>query len=160
MLVRVVSGGQTGVDRAALDAAMTAGIAIGGWAPKGRRAEDGTIPSAYPLRETPARRYTQRTEWNVRDADATLALTRGAVSGGTRLTIDLAHLAARPLLVIDLAGDVDAESAAADVRDWIEGERIGTLNVAGPRESQAPGIYKQARGLLDRAFAPQTEACS
>ena len=88
---KVVSGGPTGVDRAALDAACALGLALGGWCPRGRRAEDGAIPAEYPLRETPGEDYAERTEWNVRDASATLVLTRGQPSPGTALTIELAR---------------------------------------------------------------------
>src|SRR5512134_3746342 len=100
---RVVSGGQTGVDRAALDAALALGLPCGGWCPRGRRAEDGAIPLHYPLRETPTARYPQRTEWNVRDSDGTLILTRGRPRGGTAYTISVARRLGRPLLVVDLA---------------------------------------------------------
>jgi predicted Rossmann fold nucleotide-binding protein DprA/Smf involved in DNA uptake len=102
MLRQVVSGGQTGVDRAALDAALEAGIPCGGWCPKGRIAEDGRLPSRYPLRETPSDSYAQRTEWNVRDSDGTLILTRGALDGGTALTEKCASKLGRACLVIDL----------------------------------------------------------
>jgi hypothetical protein len=141
---RVVSGGQTGVDRAALDAALELGIPCGGWCPRGRRAEDGAIGPRYPLRETPSPDYAQRTEWNVRDSDGTLVLVRGEPSGGTALTIQLANALGRPALVVDpnVAGE------AARVRDWIARSGIRTLNVAGPRESGSPGIYMEAVHLL------------
>lgn len=149
MLQLIVSGGQTGVDRAALDAALAAGLACGGWCPRGRRAEDGAIPSRYPLRETPGTGYPERTAWNVRDSDATLVLTRGRPRGGTALTIGLARRAGRPLLVVDLA----VAAAAGDVSDWIGREGIRTLNVAGPRESEAPGIHAAATRFLGAVFA-------
>ena len=88
---RIVSGGQSGVDRAALDVARELGYPTGGWCPKGRRAEDGPIDDGYPLIETPSDRYVQRTRWNVRDSDGTLILLRGAAEGGTRITIEFAH---------------------------------------------------------------------
>src|SRR5204862_1053873 len=90
MIARVVSGGQTGVDRAALDVALGLGLPCGGWCPKGRRAEDGPLPERYPLRETPWSGYPQRTQWNVRDSDGTLVLLNGEPDRGTRLTIELA----------------------------------------------------------------------
>jgi hypothetical protein len=147
-VLNVVSGGQTGVDRAALDAARAAGLPIGGWCPRGRLAEDGPIPAEYPLRETPSDDYAERTEWNVRDADATLVLTRGRPSPGTALTIELARRLDRRLLVLDLRDSPDPTAIATFVR---EGE-IAVLNVAGPRESQSPGIGQEARAFLERAF--------
>jgi hypothetical protein len=142
----IVSGGQTGVDRAALDAAMELGIEAGGWCPRGRRAMDGSIDARYPLRETPSRAYSQRTEWNVRDSDATLILCRGCMSGGTRLTAEIAARYGRPLLVLDLeSGPVSAEAM-----EWIRTHGSGVLNVAGPREEGAPGIQVQALELLLR----------
>jgi predicted Rossmann fold nucleotide-binding protein DprA/Smf involved in DNA uptake len=145
-LTRIISGGQTGVDRAALDMALARGIPCGGWCPQGRRAEDGTIPARYPLTETPTADYPQRTEWNVRDADATLVLTHGEPAGGTALTADLAHRLGKPLLVVDLAADLDPDA----VRSWLVKERVRVLNVAGPRESTFPGVYALARAFLQR----------
>jgi len=147
-MLKVVSGGQTGVDRAALDAARAAGLPCGGWCPRGRRAEDGPIDRAYPLTETPSEAYAQRTEWNVRDSDGTLVLTRGRPSGGTAFTITVARRQRRPFLVLDLADDPKPEEA----RRWLESGRIAVLNVAGPRESQSPGIGGEARGFLERLF--------
>jgi hypothetical protein len=144
VISRIVSGGQTGVDRAALDAARELGFLCGGWCPRGRRAEDGPIPAGYPLRETPSEDYAQRTEWNVRDSDGTLVLTRGRPTGGTALTLALARRLGRPLLVLDL----DARPEPRAVRAWSEAEGVATLNVAGPRESQQPGIHAQARRFL------------
>lgn len=146
---RIVSGGQTGVDRAALDVAAELGLERGGWCPRGRRAEDGRIDERYPLRETPLRDYAQRTEWNVRDSDATLILARGPLRGGTALTRDIARRYRRPLLVVDL----DRPPAAAEVRDWLEREGVRVLNVAGPRESGAPGIRAQAAAYLREVLA-------
>jgi hypothetical protein len=142
--VRVISGGQSGVDRAALDAAIETGLETGGWCPRGRRAEDGPIPRRYPLRETPMRAYSQRTEWNVRDSDATLILYRGGLHGGTRLTAGLAVRYGRPRLMLDL----DTRPDPAIARDWIAAQGVRVLNVAGPREAGAPGIYAQARAFL------------
>lgn len=144
-LMRIISGGQTGVDRAALDAAMAHGVACGGWVPRGRRAEDGRIPARYPLRETRSAAYGERTRLNVRDADATLILTRGRPSGGTARTIDFAHQLQRPHLIVDLAADADA----AATRAWLAGLAVRVLNVAGPRESGCPGIFEEALAFLD-----------
>src|SRR4051795_934021 len=129
MLSRIVSGGQTGVDRAALDVALELGLACGGWCPQGRRAEDGPIPLHYPLRETPWDGYPQRTEWNVRDSDGTLVLTQGEADRGTALTINLARRYKKPCLVLDLNDQPDP----AAVRAWAERHSVRELNVAGPR---------------------------
>lgn len=144
----VVSGGQSGVDRAALDVALDLGLRAGGWCPAGRWAEDGTIPVRYPLRETPSADIEQRTEWNVRDSDGTLVLTRGEPAGGTLRTIDLAQRMNRPVFVVD----VDHPPSADAIRAWIEAVDIRVLNVAGPRESEAPGIGAAAEGLLRVVF--------
>lgn len=143
-LRKIMSGGQTGVDRAALDAARELGITIGGWCPKGRRAEDGAIAKHYPLVETRARNYAQRTEWNVRDTTATLVLTAGKIAGGTALSVQLAKEMARPCLVVCLDGGEDAGA----VRRWLAGHRVETLNIAGPRESELAGIHARAKSFL------------
>ena len=142
---RIVSGGQSGVDRAALDVALAAGIPCGGWCPAGRAAEDGPIAARYPLAETPSPAPEQRTEWNVRDADATLVLVRAAHAGGTAFTLDCARRLARPVRVVDLASAADP---GAEIRAWLDAERPRVLNVAGPRESESPGIGAAARELL------------
>jgi hypothetical protein len=141
----IVSGGQTGVDRTALDVAIELGLPHGGWCPRGRRAEDGPIAEDYELRETESSEYHVRTEQNVIDSDATLVLTRGEPVGGTALTIRFAHKHARPLLVVDLAR---SDTSPADGRDWIITGGYHVLNVAGPRESQQPGIAKEAAEFL------------
>jgi hypothetical protein len=140
----VVSGGQTGVDRAALDVARELGIPCGGWCPRGRRAEDGPIPEAYPVRETPSTAYPERTAWNVRDSDGTLVITRGKPRGGTALTVSLARRAAKPVLVVDLEGG----TSISNIRAFLAEHEIHVLNVAGPRESEAPGIHDETVALL------------
>jgi hypothetical protein len=142
--MKIVSGGQTGVDRAALDVAGELGLPTGGWCPRGRRAEDGPIDPRYQLQETPSADYAQRTAWNVRDSDGTLILVRGEPMGGTALTIELADKDGKPRLVVDLSGSVDV----AAICSWIREHDIRTLNVAGPRESQSPGIHAEAARLL------------
>jgi hypothetical protein len=141
----IVSGGQTGVDRAALDVALAAGIPLGGWCPKGRLAEDGRLADRYPLQETPSRIYRQRTEWNVRDADGTLVLYWGELQNGTLATVKLARDKYRcPLLIVNLLEPMDP----GEVRAWIERSGIKTLNVAGPRESSRLGIHRMASDYL------------
>lgn len=150
ILRRVVSGGQSGVDRAALDSAMFAGIPCGGWCPLGRRAEDGPIGELYIMDETPTEDYAERTNWNVRDSDATLILTDGDVNGGTALTMDYATQLHRPMLHMDFRWHPDPQP----VLEWLVKERVYTLNVAGPRESKSPGIYQKSRAFLDKLFSP------
>jgi hypothetical protein len=153
--LRVISGGQTGVDRAALDGALAAGLAIGGWCPRGCLAEDGTIPGIYPLRETPGRDVAARTRANVAEADATLILVPDADFAtwgeGTRLTRRYARDLGKPLHVAILGGDETA--VVAGVRGWLRASGAAALNVAGPRESIAPGIYGHAYRFLVRLFA-------
>ncbi|GMQ99605.1 MAG: putative molybdenum carrier protein [Zetaproteobacteria bacterium] len=144
LIERVVSGGQTGVDRAALDAALSLGLNCGGWCPRGRRAEDGAIPDFYPLKETPDRDYIQRTEWNVRDSDTTLVLCCGKPLGGTAMTVQFAKAAGKPVYLVDLEAVVDEQG----IRRWLDEQRVVILNIAGSRESQHPGIYRQAFTLL------------
>ena len=145
---RLVSGGQTGVDRAALDTALALEMPCGGWCPKGRLAEDGPIPARYPLTETRSPDYAQRTEWNVRDSDATLVLVRGVARGGTRATIDFARALGRPYRVVVLG----RAPAFATTTAWLGRNHVRVLNVAGPRESQSPGIYRAARAHLQGLF--------
>ena len=140
----IISGGQTGVDRAALDAALELGIPCGGWCPRGRRAEDGPIPDRYPLHETSTDAYPQRTERNVRDSDGTLILTRGMPDRGTALTRNLARKHKKPCKFVNLSRPPLPEA----VRTWIESHPIRILNVAGPRESSQPGIGARARQFL------------
>jgi hypothetical protein len=145
-LERIISGGQTGVDRAALDAAMEGGFEAGGWCPAGRLAEDGPIPEKYPVIELKSAEYAVRTEKNVVEADATLVLNCGGLSDGTALTVQLARLHRKPVLVAQLESDPDP----VDVASWVVVHRVRILNVAGPRESKRPGIYGQALWFLRR----------
>lgn len=147
--LRVVSGGQTGVDRAALDAAIALGIEHGGWCPRGRLAEDGKIPDHYQLVETASPEYWVRTQQNVIDSDGTLILYRRELSGGTELTHRFAHKHARPCLLVDL----DHSPSPDEVREWIGTNEVAILNVAGPRESSAPGTALQAQRFLEQVLA-------
>jgi len=141
---KVISGGQTGVDRAALDVALESGIPCGGWCPKGRKAEDGTIPDKYPLQETKSMNYVVRTEKNVRDSDGTLVLTWGPPKGGTARTLVLAQKLSKPFWVIDLSRGKDPSA----VKEWKQMNKVKILNVAGPRESEVPGIHDRAKEFL------------
>jgi hypothetical protein len=147
---KIVSGGQTGVDRAALDVAMALGIPVGGWCPHGRRAEDGVLDPRYPLTETPLAAYAQRTAWNVRDSDGTLILFSDRPSPGTTLTREEAQAQGKALLLVDLT----ANPGAMEVLRWLGANGIRVLNVAGPRESEAPGVYEAARAFLERVLEP------
>jgi hypothetical protein len=149
-IAKIVSGGQTGVDRAALDVALELDIPCSGWCPKGRRAENGPIPERYPLEETPLPFYPQRTEWNIRDSDGTLVLTMGKPDGGTALTIALARRFKKPCLVIDLKKSPEFNA----VRNWIQTNQLQILNVAGPREKDILRIYPKARRFLHRLLCP------
>ena len=142
-LEQIVSGGQTGVDRAALDVALELGIPCGGWCPKGRRAEDGSISDAYPLRESPTANYAERTALNVKDSDGTLILLRGPLRGGTALTKTFAERYRRPFLIVDLR-----DATLQLIHDWLTANSIRVLNVAGPRESSQPGIARQTIAFL------------
>jgi hypothetical protein len=156
--MKIISGGQSGVDRAALDAAIARGLAYGGWCPRGGWAEDFRHPPGvlekYPLlRETPHADPAQRTAWNVRDADATMIVvdTGGvAASRGTALARELAQEHRKPLLVIDLQVSSAVETAAAWLRA-LNGEHGGglVLGIGGPRESEGPGIYARAKDFID-----------
>jgi hypothetical protein len=145
MFVRkIVSGGQTGVDRAALDVARLLKLECGGWCPKGRLAEDGRIPDDYPLRETDTADYAERTELNVRDSDGTLILTVGPPIGGTAYTIECARKLRKPHVVVDLLSNSPSDA----VTRWLNDYSIAVLNVAGPRQSQSPEGYELAYRFL------------
>jgi hypothetical protein len=145
--VRIVSGGQSGADRAALDAAIRLGIPHGGWLPRGRKAEDGPLPARYRLKETDSDRYRERTEKNIVDSDATLILSFGPLTGGSALTESLALRHDRPCLTIDLE-EVSGADAVVAVEKWLKRHGIRTLNVAGPRASNEPRIYDAVLALL------------
>lgn len=146
-LRKIVTGGQTGVDRAALDVAMAYGIPCGGWCPKGRIAENGPIPEHYPLVETTDAEYSERTRRNVEDADGILVLYAHTLDSGTRHTINLAADLTKPTLTVDLTREPDP----ADVLGWLAHFEKGVIiNVAGPRESNTPGVYDQTVEYLRR----------
>jgi hypothetical protein len=148
---RIVSGGQTGVDRAALDFAVAHGIPQGGWCPRGRLAEDGPIGPCYELKETPEAEYAQRTAWNVRDSDGTVILTiLPELTGGSALTLALAREFGKPCLHLSKMGDDNA--APALLREFIRRHGIRTLNVAGPRHSTEPAAREFVMEVLERMF--------
>jgi hypothetical protein len=176
-LRKIISGGQTGVDQAALQAARDCGLEIGGWCPPGRACEAGVIPEEFPLRETQQERSpdapgvprSQRTEWNVRDADGILVILGGTEEeashrpwpgfgmagsdaatedAGTRWALECAARYKRPFLVCDL----DDPEADDKIRGWLMASPIRTLSVGGPAESNAPGIGERAYALLRPVF--------
>ena len=152
MIRRIVSGGQTGVDRAALDAARELGIETGGWVPRDRWAEDGRVPDWYPnMKATASADPALRTECNVRDSDGTVVFSHGDVSRGTKWTMEVATKLHKPMLHLDLATR-SVEAAARRLLQWTAAEGIEVLNVAGPRESEDPDIRAAVRAVLDAAF--------
>jgi predicted Rossmann fold nucleotide-binding protein DprA/Smf involved in DNA uptake len=151
-LARVVSGGQTGVDRAALDAALAAGADCGGWCPAGRRAEDGPIPARYPLSETEDAAYGVRTRRNVRDSDATLIVCDGEPAGGTALTLTCCREEDRPVLIVDAAGE-DPAAALHRLGAFLERHAVRVLNVAGPRASESARAGPYAAALVSRLLS-------
>lgn len=164
-LIKVISGGQTGVDRAALDAALELNrrwlvtlqsgeaappgvtLLLGGWCPRGRRAEDGYIPDRYPLVETNVQGYGVRTRLNVKESDGTLILTPVPLSGGTYRTAEIAQDLGKPCLVLDPKAGARA-ALEHSFQAWVQFNEIRVLNVAGPRESRCPGVYQMAYDLL------------
>ena len=149
---KVVSGGQTGADRAAWDAAREHGIAIGGFVPKGCWAEDGAVPDEYgPLEETGSAGPDERTRKNVENSDKTLILARGDLRGGTALTSRIARQLGKPCLVVDLAA-LEPLAAAALIVEWLEATPGTVLNVAGPRASEDKKIYGLVKDVLNRVF--------
>ena len=155
MLTKIISGGQTGADQAALDVAIKLNIPHGGWIPKGRKTEDGILPEKYHLQEMPTASYPKRTEKNILDSDGTLIFSRGKLTGGSALTRKLAKQHNKPWLHIDLekAGETEAESVIAG---WIDKHEIQILNVAGPRASKDHGIYDIVMEILESVVQSQT----
>ena len=152
MVHRIVSGGQTGADRAALDFALHIGIECGGWVPKGRMAEDGLIPARYPnLIETESEDPKMRTELNVRDSDGTLLVTRGTPIGGSAFTLEAAIRLRKPILHVDLKGE-SLDLASRRLLRWIQDFQPAIMNVAGSRASEDREIYDLTRALLEGAF--------
>lgn len=151
IIEQIISGGQTGADRAALDAAIDLGIPHGGWVPKGRRAEDGPLPEKYHLQEMRTESYPARTEKNVVDSDGTLILSHGELTGGSARTRELATEHGKPWLHIDL-DTIDVDPVKV-IRGWIGMHGIKTLNVAGPRASKDAGVYAATKDLLKAALA-------
>ena len=147
--LKVISGGQTGVDRAALDVALKHLMECGGWCPAGRLDEFGRIPDRYPLQELECGGFTERTFQNVKDSDGTVIIYTGKLSGGTEQTVRFCQELQRPHQVID-ASKISAADAATLISDFVRNNKIGILNVAGPRQSEWPEGYEYAFRALDR----------
>lgn len=154
MIEELISGGQTGADRAALDFAIAHEIRHSGWCPKGRRAEDGPIDPKYRLKETPSPDYIQRTEWNVRDSDGTVVFSVGeSLTGGSKKTVEFAQKHGKPVLHLSRnGGRVTLEMA---LRRFIEEHKIKVLNVAGPRSSKELEVGAFVREVLGKTWPPQ-----
>ncbi|MBT2968963.1 MAG: hypothetical protein B6D72_06420 [gamma proteobacterium symbiont of Ctena orbiculata] len=147
-MLKIVSGAQTGVDRAALDGAMACGLEVGGWCPQDRMAEDGAIPDSYPVQALSYGGYRERTLQNVVDSEATLIIYFGYLSGGTEQTVAFCIAERRPYLLID-AGELSIARAAERVVDFIERKGIAVLNVAGPRASGEARGYGYTRAVIE-----------
>lgn len=145
--MKIVSGGQTGADRAALDAAITLDLPYGGWLPRGRKTEDGSLPLHYMLQEMDSENYRDRTEQNVIDSDGTLIATYGPLTGGSALTESMTLLHDRPCLILDFELVPDDKAVIA-LETWLKRYAVKTLNVAGPRTSKEPRIYQAVCDLL------------
>jgi hypothetical protein len=146
--VKIISGGQTGVDRAALDIALKRGVDCGGWCPSGRLDEVGRIPDRYPVRELEHGGFTERTRQNVKDSDGTVMIYLSKLSGGTGQTVRFAEEQQRPYQLID-ASKISIEDAAGLIAEFVRKHRIHILNVAGPRQSEWSGGYEYAFRALD-----------
>jgi len=153
-IIKIVSGGQTGADRGGLEAAISCKIPHGGWCPKGRRSEDGVIPKKYKLKETLSPEYIVRTESNVQNSDATIIFTIGEISGGSLKTLEFAEIHNKPVLHIDI-GEYPRQETVHWILRWFQGDvtkptppKNCVLNVAGSRESKAPGIQEKVKEIM------------
>ena len=148
MIKKIISGGQTGADQAALDVAIKLNIPHGGWIPKGRKTEDGRLPDKYELQEMLTASYSKRTGQNVLDSDGTLIISHGKLDGGSALTRTLAKKHNHPWIHLDM-DEFTITNAASIVRSWISRNKIQVLNVAGPRASKNPRIYNTTAEVLE-----------
>ncbi len=150
-MLKIISGGQTGVDRAALDTAMAYGFPTGGFCSEGRQAEDGEIPEIYPLKTLPGTGYSQRTAQNVFSSDGTLIIYFSILSGGTQETLHFCKAHKKPVLLID-GHTVSEIDAAGKIHRFIQAYALNVLNIAGPRASEAPAAYTYTRSVLHHFF--------
>jgi hypothetical protein len=150
MIQKIISGGQTGADRAALDFAIKRNLPYGGWVPKGRKTEDGTLSEKYHLQEMPTGQYSKRTEKNVLDSDGTLILSHGLLTGGSALTTSFAEKHRKPWIHIDLKS-TPYPAAARMIQEWVGRNGVKIMNVAGARASKDPMIYQAVMDLLEKS---------
>jgi hypothetical protein len=150
-LQKIISGGQTGADRAALDFAIDNDIPYGGWLPKGRKTEDGMLPEKYHLQEMPTGDYSKRTEQNVFDSDGTVIVSHGFLTGGSALTRDFAKRHKKDWIHIDLK-ELSLKEAAERLSSWLTENEINVLNVAGPKAGKDPKIYEATLRLLEETL--------
>jgi hypothetical protein len=151
MVKKIISGGQTGADQAALNVAIKLGISHGGWIPKGRLTENGMLDNKYHLKEMETTNYNLRTEQNVIDSDGTLIISHGKLTGGSEYTRDMALRHGRPWLHINL-NKTKSSQAASQIKHWLAEHEIDVLNVAGPRASKDPAIYRSTTDVLESAL--------
>lgn len=147
-MLKIISGGQTGVDRAALDFALNNGLNCGGWCPLGRKSEDGIISEKYPLLETKTSKYSERTKLNVQISDGTLLIFDKIFDKGSTLTKNLAIEYLKSLFLYDLSANIEI----SEIKKWMHSNKINVLNIAGPRESNSIGIYLKTYKLLSEIF--------
>lgn len=151
MIKKIVSGGQTGADQAALDTAIKLDVPHGGWIPKGRLTEDGPLDDRYRLQEMPTSSYPKRTVQNIIDSDGTIIISKGELTDGSAYTRDMASEHQKPWLHIDL-NRISRFDAAMKICDWLLKNRVQVVNVAGPRSSKDPGIYQAVKDILESAY--------
>jgi hypothetical protein len=156
MIKKIISGGQTGADRAALDAAIKCNVHHGGWIPKGRLTETGRLPDKYQLLEMTTDKYPPRTERNVIDSDGTLIISHGSLTGGSKYTEKMASKHGKPNLHINF-NETDIPTAAKQILDWLIKSNIETLNVAGTRGSKDPNIYRDTMELMMTILAERKD---
>jgi putative molybdenum carrier protein len=155
--LKIISGGQTGVDRAALDVAIEHGIDCGGWCPAGRLDEFGKIPDHYPVQELPDGGFIERTLQNVKDSDGTVVIYSGELRGGTEQTVRFCVELGRPHQLID-ASRFATEEAARLIGHFVRKNEIGILNIAGPRQSEWPVGYDYVSRALEAFVARRSAA--